>query len=95
MSGISVLRDGLPDGAACRFDPELHDGRDRVESPQERGAREQVAREVCRACPVWDACLEYAVGVSPERGVWAGFTVAQLGALMDQADTPELFGEVA
>jgi hypothetical protein len=84
----------LPDGAACRFDPELHDGPDRVESAGERAARVQVAREVCVACPVLEECLDYVVRVRPERGVWGGFTAAEHDAVAAVTDD-EPFGEVA
>lgn len=92
-------RDGLPDAAGCRFDPELHDGPDRIESAAERAAREQVARDVCAACPVRAECLDYAVRVRPVRGVWAGFTPAQLPGFVQFAAALEpawtLSGEVA
>jgi WhiB family redox-sensing transcriptional regulator len=78
---LSDLRDELLDGAECRFDPELHTGPDpltAVESPDERAAREDVAREVCQSCPVAATCLAYALRAKPERGVWAGFTADQI-----------------
>ena len=40
------------------------------------------ARTICRACPVRDKCLEYALEFPPAdmHGVWAGLTSRQLAA---------------
>jgi hypothetical protein len=101
MSGqrISALRDGLPEEAACWFDPELHDGPDRTESAGERAAREAVAVEVCVGCPARSDCLDYAARVCPERGVWAGFPASELAVFAEFAaglePTWTLSGEVA
>ena len=81
---LMIVTGACRDGAHCLFDPELHDGpADGVESVQERAAREQVAREVCGSCPVWEQCIDYAVRVRPERGVWAGFTAVELATFLD------------
>lgn len=32
------------------------------------------AREVCRRCPVWDACRDHAVGTNEPAGIWGGLT---------------------
>jgi hypothetical protein len=77
----AALPTGLP-GAECAFDPELHTGpRDAIESPQERAAREDVAKEVCAGCPARTVCEAYALRNRPKRGVWAGRTAAELAAL--------------
>lgn len=60
------------DVAACLFDPELHDGPGRAESPAERTAREAVAIEVCHECPLLAACKRWTAVVRPMPGVWAG-----------------------
>ncbi|MFG1856788.1 WhiB family transcriptional regulator [Actinomadura geliboluensis] len=65
-------------GAQCRFDPELHTGPDGYESASERAARELVAAQVCQSCPLRAECLELALRMRPESGVWAGFTAAEL-----------------
>lgn len=70
-------------GAQCRFDPDLHTGPAGEESPAERAAREAVAVEVCRSCPVRGECLDLAMRVRPEYGVWAGLTAAELAELSD------------
>lgn len=74
------------DGSQCRFDPVLHDGPAdaEAESPEERAAREQVATEVCAACPVWESCLAYVLRTRPARGVWAGLTAAEMAVLADR-----------
>ena len=75
------LRDECLDGADCLFDAELHDGPDpddRVEHPDARAAREDVAKDVCATCPVQLACLEYAIRTRPNTGVWAGLTAEEI-----------------
>jgi WhiB family redox-sensing transcriptional regulator len=32
------------------------------------------AKEICAACPVREACLEYALETRPADGVWGGLT---------------------
>ncbi|WP_327048957.1 WhiB family transcriptional regulator [Microbispora sp. NBC_01189] len=57
----------------CAYDPELHTGpRDRIETAEERAAREAVAREICQGCPARLLCAGYARTVRPTSGVWAG-----------------------
>ncbi|WP_165964417.1 WhiB family transcriptional regulator [Actinomadura sp. KC216] len=75
---VMDLRGRPVTGAQCWFDPELHTGPDGFESPDERAARELVAAEVCESCPLRGQCLELAMQIRPESGVWAGFTAAEL-----------------
>ncbi|WP_158566710.1 WhiB family transcriptional regulator [Actinomadura craniellae] len=91
------LRDDLLEGAQCRFDPDLHTGPDEFadESPEECAAREDVAREVCAACPLRLECLEFALRVLPECGIWAGLTADQIAALADDLPEGLSLGEVA
>lgn len=69
--------------AACRaLDPELFFGPDlgwgRISEPAtERVAREMQAKQVCAACPVRDACLEYAMATPEHDGLWGGLTAAE------------------
>lgn len=80
LAGVDLR--GTPiSGAQCRFDPDLHTGPDGYESPGERAARELVAKQVCESCPLRGACLELAMRICPEFGVWAGFTAAELADL--------------
>ena len=71
------LQDALLDGAACRFDPELHDGPADPETAEQSAAREDVAKDVCRSCPVLAICETYTTRVRPVSGVWAGYTAAE------------------
>lgn len=86
LLALAMLADRCLDGAECLYDPALHEGPDdpAEESPTERAVREQVAAEVCAACPVREACLKYALRARPERGVWAGLTAAEVAALADE-----------
>ncbi|WP_131738661.1 WhiB family transcriptional regulator [Actinomadura roseirufa] len=67
----------------CRYDPELHNAPDvfEAEPVMERLARVDVAKELCEACPVWDACLEYALRTEPTSGIWAGYSHRELAEL--------------
>jgi hypothetical protein len=70
-------------GAECAYDPELHTGpRAVIETSEEKNAREAVAREVCRTCPVLAQCLARAVAVRPSRGVWGAFPGETLANLL-------------
>ena len=82
LAGVD-LRGKPVAGAQCRFDPDLHTVPETDESPDERAAREQVAVEVCKSCPLRGACFELALRTRPKYGVWAGFTAAELAALAD------------
>lgn len=95
LAGVD-LRGKPISGAQCRFDPDLHTGPGGTETPGERAARELVAAEVCQTCPLRGACLDLAVRIRPEYGVWAGFTTAELAALSDLSDAfAHDFDEVA
>jgi hypothetical protein len=79
---IDDLRDECLEGAQCLYDPELHDGpAHRAETFEEEAARVEVAKQVCAACPVLDACLTYALHARPAFGVWAGRTTTELADL--------------
>ncbi len=88
------LLEVLAEKGECRYDPELHTGPDAFESETlaERRARVAAAKEVCESCPVWEACLEYALRHAPSHGVWAGYTARELSDLRSYART---VGEVA
>jgi len=78
----SALRELLADGAECQYDPELHTGPDFTEEfAEERAAREEVARQVCASCSLRLECLEYALRIEPEEGVWAGYTADEIAVL--------------
>lgn len=44
----------------------------------------QKARNVCQACPVRDACLEWALATNERNGIWAGTTAYQRRAIIKQ-----------
>jgi WhiB family transcriptional regulator, redox-sensing transcriptional regulator len=82
------LLDLLAEGE-CRFDPELHTGPDKPESVPEYRARVDAAKAVCDECPVWAACLEYALRTRPRHGVIAGLTPHELSALATTVRTEQ------
>ena len=49
-------------------------GLDDNETPVERRAREERAKEICAACPVRRECLEYALATKEPYGIWGGLT---------------------
>ena len=60
--------------AACRntdteafFNPDYLRGRN-------KRAREAAAKAICAACPVREACLEWALHLGETHGVWGGMT---------------------
>lgn len=70
--------DRWSDEAACRdADPEL------FFPTSEDMARRAVARQVaeakaiCAACPVWSACLGWAVQNGQDHGIWGGLTARE------------------
>ncbi|MFJ1706388.1 WhiB family transcriptional regulator [Kitasatospora sp. NPDC088346] len=75
------------EAAGCRqVDPDLFFGARR----QDTGPRVEAAKEVCRHCPVREACLRSALVHEERDGVWGGLTPAerrrfgrQLGDLID------------
>lgn len=87
---VHPSRGALAEGAECVYDPELHTGPAGAESPIERAARQEVAREVCSACPVLPRCLAYALAAAPTTGVWAARTAQELTAA-----APGVLAEVA
>ena len=71
--------------AACRgphavvFFPPAH-----AERKEERIAREQAAKEICRPCPVRQECLDYAIRIREAHGIWGGLSEAERKAIIDQ-----------
>ncbi len=63
------------DYAACRgphhaifFPPS------RLERRSEKRFREQRAKEICSGCVVQSDCLEYALEIREQHGIWGGMT---------------------
>ena len=44
----------------------------------------RVAKKLCNQCPVQAECLEYAMNVKEQHGVWGGLTVTERQALRGQ-----------
>lgn len=76
MDNTVVIPDaGWREEAACKSYPAvLFFGLDDSESPVERRAREDRAKEVCAVCEVRRECLEYAVLTKEPYGIWGGLT---------------------
>ena len=59
--------------AACRgpqaavFFPPPH-----FERKDEKTAREDAAKDICRTCAVRQPCLDYAVAIREPHGIWGG-----------------------
>ena len=90
---LRTLRDMVVAGdPGCMCDPELVTGPTDMEPenepPEDRAARIEVAREVCASCPVRLARLAYTLRTRPAAGVWAGFTCAEVTALVAAANRP-------
>ena len=49
---------------------------ERVRGP-EKQARESAAKKICTACPIKTECLEHALAVPEDFGVWGGLTEAE------------------
>ncbi|MGI5322050.1 WhiB family transcriptional regulator [Actinomadura nitritigenes] len=86
---LADLLNELATRGDCRHDPDLHMGPDafEIEPAADRRARQDVAREVCESCPVWDLCLDYAMRIPPAHGVWAGLLPYELAALRREVRT--------
>lgn len=50
----------------------------------EKDAREEVAKAICRHCPVLDECREYALQVRDGHGIWGGLNEMERRALLRQ-----------
>lgn len=68
--------------AACRgpesalFFPPSH-----AEAKIDRDARERRAKAVCAGCPVRRQCLDYALRIGEQHGIWGGLTEVERRAL--------------
>lgn len=66
---LSIPMPNLP-GAACKGqDTELWYSADVY--------AQQRAKDVCRTCPVRDACLQWAIDAGENNGIWGGLTPLQ------------------
>lgn len=51
------------------------------------GQSSRDAITICVTCPVRRECLNYALETHPSHGIWAGYTIKQLGQLRVQRRT--------
>lgn len=58
------------------FPPPIHERRD------EKLERELRAKAICQQCNVRAACLEYAVGIREQHGIWGGQSESERRHLM-------------
>ncbi|GIU84459.1 MAG: hypothetical protein KatS3mg008_1234 [Acidimicrobiales bacterium] len=64
--------------AACRgphaavFFPPSH-----FERKEEKREREARAKAICATCSVREECLEYALSINEQHGIWGGLTEAE------------------
>lgn len=71
--------------AACRgpqasvFFPPSH-----FERKEEKSERERRAKEICAECNVRSDCLDYAVDINEQHGIWGGLNEAERRALVAQ-----------
>ena len=70
--------------AACRgpqavafFPPQATERKD------ERLEREVRAKTICAACPVRQPCLEYALRIREQHGIWGGLNEVERRALLE------------
>jgi WhiB family redox-sensing transcriptional regulator len=43
-----------------------------AERKEDKDAREERAKAICRTCPVREPCLEYALRIREAHGIWGG-----------------------
>ncbi len=55
-----------------------------AERKDDRDAREQRAKAICALCAVRAACLEYALAIGEQHGIWGGLTEAERRRLVEQ-----------
>ncbi len=56
----------------------------RAERKEEKVAREQRAKEICRSCPVRKLCLEYALRIKEPHGIWGGLNETERRQLIER-----------
>jgi WhiB family transcriptional regulator, redox-sensing transcriptional regulator len=84
--GLGIVHDTWQMKAACRgreadlfYPPSLPERRD------ERDEREQRAKAICTTCSVRRACLDHALRIREQHGIWGGLTEAERRPLFDDA----------
>ncbi len=73
--------------AACRGeDSSLFFAPNYFERREEKLAREARAKAFCARCPVLEDCLEYALEVRENHGVWGGLNELERRAVLRQRE---------
>lgn len=71
--------------AACRGEDSAHFfAPGYFERRSEKNAREAVAKAICIRCPVSGQCLDYALSVQENHGVWGGLNEMERRAVLRQ-----------
>jgi WhiB family redox-sensing transcriptional regulator len=84
--GIGIVHATWQTKAACRgpesylfYPPTAPERRD------EREEREQRAKSICVTCSVKRACLDHALRIREQHGIWGGLNEAERRLLLDDA----------
>ncbi len=73
------LRAACKGPQAAAFFPPAH-----AERKEEKAAREQRAKAICRACLVRVDCLEYALRIREPHGIWGGLNEVERKQLAER-----------
>lgn len=82
----------IPKDAPCRaegVDPRLWDAASVDEVTLTRAGESWfriVARTLCADCPVWDACLAWALDAKEPEGIWGGTTPSERLEILNRDD---------
>ncbi len=76
---------GWQQRAACRGEDSVYFfAPSYFERRSEKNAREAVAKAICVRCPVRVECLEYALGIRENHGIWGGLNEMERRAVLRQ-----------
>jgi WhiB family redox-sensing transcriptional regulator len=82
--GLRIVHETWQNKAACRgresyvfYPPSVPERRD------EREEREHRAKEICVTCNVRGACLDHALRIREQHGIWGGLNEAERRLLLD------------
>jgi WhiB family redox-sensing transcriptional regulator len=56
-----------------------------AEHKEDRDTRERRAKAICAMCAVRADCLEYALTIGEQHGIWGGLTEAERRRLVEQS----------
>ena len=76
---------GWQQRAACRGEDSVYFfAPSYFERRAEKNAREAVAKAICVRCPVRIECLEYALAIRENHGIWGGLNEMERRAVLRQ-----------